>query len=536
MWENYNFWRYDYNECSSKGNCSVAPNVSSLQEVVLTLIREIAYYLKRLKILNDTSNSTESIILYSLSEFVSVSEYTEEEILTIFKNLNQQLCKLRKKYAIACKKYGEQYCEYKNSLFLTGEETLSVLMSYGEKLYLQRINKLTNEEKFFYDLLLITLKSFATNILKISDYNKQIDSSNNLIINALNLYNLKKISIEKFKEQINEICVAENALLKIRTEIQQENFGDISKTKVSRSTKQGKAILVSGSSLIDLFNFLAYLREQEIENEIDVYTHGDLLIAHAFEKFKNFSQLKGHYGSGNENCLIDFATFPGTILLTKHSRQNLENIIRGRIYTMDEIQPKGALKIKNDEFTKVVESAKIARGFRKGQIRNDIEIGFNPNELNTIFENLKTQLNDKTFKRILIIGMPANSTLMDLYLQDLTKELSPCTFVINFSGLDIERANLNINIANNFPVMYKILTMLNSKIPISQYKYAFYLQKCNPNSISGIIQLKNMGAENIMLASCPPNVMNPFMLSNFSKYYGIKLITTPKQDVKILEK
>ena len=39
-----------------------------------------------------------------------------------------------------------------------------------------------------------------------------------------------------------------------------------------------------------------------------------------------------------------------------------------------------------------------------------------------------------------------------------------------------------------------------------------------------------------MLANCTPNAMNPQILTNFAKHYGINLITTPKNDSYILEK
>ena len=57
-----------------------------------------------------------------------------------------------------------------------------------------------------------------------------------------------------------------------------KQYGEITKIKVAHSTKKGKAILVSGSSLLDLEHIL-----NKTQNKgIDIYTNSNLLIAHSF--------------------------------------------------------------------------------------------------------------------------------------------------------------------------------------------------------------------------------------------------------------
>jgi hydroxylamine reductase (hybrid-cluster protein) len=62
-----------------------------------------------------------------------------------------------------------------------------------------------------------------------------------------------------------------------------------------------------------------------------------MMLAHTFPKFSEYKRLKGQYGQGLENCLLDFATFPGPIILTAHSLHNIENFYRGRLFTTDYI-------------------------------------------------------------------------------------------------------------------------------------------------------------------------------------------------------
>lgn len=528
FYDNYKSNEYDFNECSSKGSCSIAPNVSSIQEIILVLLKEIAYYVKNLKQLNQDLSKFELGILHALSEFISVAEYTDDKVWTALMGLNKSLTDLYKTFSSVSK-----ITETMNFINLDKASSLSEIISLGENLYLQRINKLSSEEKFYSEILLLNLKSLSINILKLTDYEIINQKAINLIINGLNLYNLDTPSIEQMENAINELTATENEILKERAKIQIETFGEITETVVPTSSRKNKAVLVSGSSLKDLYSFLEYTKDIE---GLDVYSHGDLLIAHAFEKFKKFPHFVGHYGTSNENCIFDFATFPGAILLTKHSNQNIEHLIRGRIFTMDTVQPKGAIKIDNEEFDKIVESAFLAKGFKKGQIRNDVVTGFNETELDSQIETIYQQLQSNKIRKILIIGMSPKSTLQEIYLNDILDNLTKDIFIISFSKITTNLEHLEINIANNFPLLHSIMDKILNKINLKENNISFFLQKCDPTTISAIIQMKNFGAKQIMISACSPNIMNPTIMSQFAKKYQIDQISSPKADAQILEK
>ena len=44
MFYNYGYDNSEYNECDARGACSIAPKVSSLQEVLIIILRQIAFY------------------------------------------------------------------------------------------------------------------------------------------------------------------------------------------------------------------------------------------------------------------------------------------------------------------------------------------------------------------------------------------------------------------------------------------------------------------------------------------------------------
>jgi hydroxylamine reductase len=78
---------------------------------------------------------------------------------------------------------------------------------------------------------------------------------------------------------------------------------------VSTKPVEGKCILVSGHDLKVLEELLK-LTEKE---GINVYTHGEMLPAHGYEKLRKFSNLKGHLGGAWQKQSIEFSKFPGAI-------------------------------------------------------------------------------------------------------------------------------------------------------------------------------------------------------------------------------
>ena len=90
--------------------------------------------------------------------------------------------------------------------------------------------------------------------------------------------------------------------------------------KSKLSTRPNKAILVAGTNIQELKNVLDATKDKNI----DVYTHGEMIVAYTYPKFGEYENLVGQFGKGIENCLLDFATFPGAILIARHSLENIE--------------------------------------------------------------------------------------------------------------------------------------------------------------------------------------------------------------------
>jgi len=517
----------DATECSSRGACTVSPTIVSLLEVAVQLLQIISYYILKLETLGASNDKIKYDIINITASFVSVNEFSENQLFEIIQNEYFLLQDTKNTYMDYCKKHGIRPKELKVKLMFNEETPISKVISLGEKLFLQNYKQRTPEQKNLITILDIIVQSVCLNIIKLSDFNDYDEKAVNEIISTLDMFNHGKISNKRISEKIYALAELDHKLhLKI-SELLLYSFGGISEVEVSHSTSNGKAILVSGNNFFDLLKILRETKNQDI----DIYTHSNLLITHALKVFHEFKNLKGHYGSLSENFILDFATFPGAILLTKNSKSNTEYFYRGRLFSNDYIVPKGIIKIENNDYSELIEAAKNSKGFSKGRHKPDTKLGYNEQTLNNQFDTIVEKLNNGSLKRLYIVGIDAQSQLQEEYFKTLFKFLDDDEFVISFS-YDSNRENvLTIPIGNYIPLAANVLSKFFDKFPITDDKIIFMFTTCDVMTVSSIIAMKKAGIKMIYMTKCSPTLVNPPVFDTFCKIYDIHLTTNPKQDL-----
>ena len=529
MFYNYQAEDNSYNECNARGACSMAPKISSLQEVLVIFLKQISYYALKLEKLNQDITIESEKIVSGLASIISTTDYTDEQLLDLVGMYYGVLIKTKREYQKICKQNNLTCEELKFELKITPQMNLSGIIAQGERIFLEKYRKLPASQKNMTEILLFTLKSVCINLLDLKNCKIFDQDAVKTILKGLDSLNSPRVHIPVIKEKIKELVDVNDRLLDTISKVERESFGPIKRKSVSLSTSSGKAILVSGGSMTDLMCLL----EQVQNEEIDVYTHGDLLIAHAFEKFAENKQLKGHYGNCNDKCILDFATFPGAILLTKNSYQNVEYLYRGRLFTTEDIQPAGVIKIENDDFSNLIESAKKAKGFAKGRTFPDIIIGYDKDMLGKQMKHLAEKFNNIEIKKLIILGHTAGHIKQNEYFEKLLQLLPEDYAVISFSYSGERENMITLNLVNNLPAIYSVLKQVFALIPIDSDRLAFFITECDVVSISHMISLKNHGAKNIFLSNCQPKI-NPSIASTLRSVYGIKSLTTPEDDIKLL--
>jgi hydroxylamine reductase len=142
-----------------------------------------------------------------------------------------------------------------------------------------------------------------------------------------------------------------------------ETFGSPRPTPVRLHGKKGKAILISGHDLHDLYQLLL----QTEGKGINIYTHGEMLPAHGYPKLNAFSHLVGNWGGAWVDQAAEFDEFPGAILMTSNCIQRPRESYQGRIFTAGPVEWPGVSHIEGTDFAPVIEAALNATGFAEDE-------------------------------------------------------------------------------------------------------------------------------------------------------------------------
>lgn len=523
MNHNYNE-DYQYDSCVSQGICSINPRTSSLQEVLVLYLKLTAFYTLRLYKKGINDKKAKNIILDTISVMVSNYDFSEKDFKLLVQRFNKILPILIKKFELNCANDDTIPECLKLVLKFCNNTNIIKAIQLGEKEFLRKSQSLSTEIRDLYKIIFVLVKSICINILDLETfenekYANKVEEGYLTILNTLDNLDAKEESENEIKNCISEIAKIDDCLMKTLLLAREEYYGKQRTKEVSYTTTPAKAVLVVGSNIKELEDVLEVLKDEDI----DVYTHDEMVLANTYPYFEKYPRLKGQYGQGIENCLLDFATFPGPIILTKHSLYNVEHLYRGLLFTTDFASSKGIIQIKNKDFSEVIKSAKNAKGFKTGRQCESVLLGYDYDE---ILNNIKKRINK--YSRIFIIGLGAYTLEQKSYFEKLLEQVPEDVLVLTLSYC-LKRENvICVNACFDTYAITKFAKGIKkeTKLPIS-----IFFPKCDRHTISQIMYLTTLKDFDIHVGKCAPIILNPNMIVTLKKVFGINGLTSVKKDL-----
>ncbi len=139
-----------------------------------------------------------------------------------------------------------------------------------------------------------------------------------------------------------------------------ETFGTPRPTTVPLTIEKGPFIVVSGHDLYDLQRLL----EQTAGKGVNVYTHGEMLPAHAYPNLKAYPHLKGNFGTAWQNQQKEFDKLPAPVLFTTNCLMPPKESYADRVFTTEVVAYPGMVHIGEErDFTPVIEKALELGGY-----------------------------------------------------------------------------------------------------------------------------------------------------------------------------
>lgn len=321
-------------------------------------------------------------------------------------------------------------------------------------------------------------------------------------------------------------------------------YGNPEPTPVLMGHKPGKAILVSGHDLKDL----EMLLQQTEGKGINIYTHGEMLPAHAYPELKKYPHLTGHFGGAWMRQRKEFKTFAGAILMTTNCLMEPQPEYRDHLFTSGVVGWDGIPHITNHDYTDVINAALECEGFTDSSPEKFHTVGFGHHAVLGLAEPVINAVKSGAIKRFVLIGGCDGAEPGRNYYTDMA-ETMPNDWVVltlgcgKFRVVDCELGDIGgiprlldmgqcndsfsaIRVAQALADAFE--TDINS-LPLSLV-VSWYEQK----AVCVLLALLHLGVKNIRLGPKLPAFVSPAVLDVLVSTFNLMPITTVEEDLKAM--
>jgi hydroxylamine reductase len=322
-------------------------------------------------------------------------------------------------------------------------------------------------------------------------------------------------------------------------------YGHPVPTVVNVRPRAGKAILISGHDLKDL----QMLLEQTEGRGINIYTHGEMLPAHGYPQLKKYSHLAGNYGSGWQNQQIEFAKFPGPVVMTSNCiiDPNVGNY-GDRIWTRSIVGWPGVKHLEGEDFAQIIAQALEQPGFPYDEIEQEITVGFGRETLLGAADTVIDLVATKQLRHIFLIGGCDGSRGERSYFTDLARAVPEDCLIMTlacgkyrFNKLDFGTLGplprlLDVGQCNDAYSAIMLAVNLAEKLGcgVNDLPLSLVLSWFEQKAIVILLTLLSLGVKNIATGPTAPAFLTDNLLAILNEKFGLRAISSVEQDLKMM--
>ena len=328
-------------------------------------------------------------------------------------------------------------------------------------------------------------------------------------------------------------------------------YGTPVPTTVPLTIEKGPFIIITGHDLKDL----QLLLEQTKDKGINIYTHGEMLPAHAYPEFKKYSHLKGNFGTAWQNQQKEFDNIPGAILYTTNCLMPVKPSYADRVFTTEVVSYPEMVHIGEEkDFTPVIEKALALGGYTKDQhmtgINGGIQVttGFSHGTVLSVADQVIEAVKNGDIKHFFLVGGCDGARVGRNYYTEFVKQ-SPADSIIltlacgkyRFNDLDLGTIGglpriMDMGQCNDAYSAIKVAIALAEafECDVNELPLSMVLSWYEQKAVCILLTLLYLGIKNIHLGPTLPAFISSNVLNFLVENYGISPISTPEEDLKKL--
>lgn len=501
------------------GVCGKDPATADLQDVLFNTAKGVSIYAHRLGKDGVRDRNADIFVLEALFSTVTNVNFDPERLKSLIEKGNKIKEGLKRKCG------GFENGEIK-------------------KISIQERKDINQDITSLQEILTYGLKGMAAYADHAQILGKEDESVYAFIHEALDFLTKENPSVDELLSYILKTGEVNLKVMELLDSANTGSYGHPVPTKVRVTPLKGKAVLVSGHDLKDLEELL----KQTDGKGINVYTHGEMLPAHAYPGLKKYKHLAGNYGGAWQDQIKEFQQFPGAILMTTNCIQRPHPSYKDRIFTSGLVAWPEVTHIKNRDFTPVIEAALSSEGFAQDEPEKYITVGFGRNAVLGVADKVIEAVKSGAIKHFFLIGGCDGAKPGRNYYTEFAENLPKDTVILTlacgkyrFNKLDFGDIGgiprlLDVGQCNDAYSAIKIAAALADafKCGLNELPLSLILSWYEQKAVVILLTLLYLGIKNIRLGPSLPAFISPNVLKVLVDKFNIMPVTTAQEDINAI--
>lgn len=343
--------------------------------------------------------------------------------------------------------------------------------------------------------------------------------------------------------KVNLTCMA------MLDEANTTTYGTPTPTTVPLTIEKGPFIVITGHDLKDL----ELLLQQTDGKGINIYTHGEMLPAHAYPLLKKHPQLKGNFGTAWQNQQKEFDALPAPILFTTNCLMPPRPSYADRVFTTEVVSYPKIQHIGSDkDFTPLIQKALELGGYAEDRPMtginggNTVTTGFGHGAVLSVANTVIDAVKAGAIKHFFLVGGCDGARPGRNYYTEFVKKTPKDSVVLTLACGKYRFNDLDLGTIGGLP---RLMDMGQCNDAYSALKVALALAdafQCSVNdlpltlvlswyeqkAVCILLTLLYLGIQHIYLGPTLPAFLSPNILNYLVEHYHISPVSTPDEDLK----
>lgn len=537
--------------CTSRGVCGKPAEVANLQDLLIYLLKGIAFWGTRARDMDVIHEDTNIFVAQALFATITNANFDPDRFVEYIREAIQRREELRAEAQARCEELHGNPCTGTGPDWAGWQPEsyeIEVLLEKANQVGVMVDETLNEDIRSLRELITYGLKGMAAYVEHAYVLDVTDSELLHFIQEMLEATTNDKLTVEELTDLVlktGEMGLRAMALL---DQANTDTYGHPEPTQVFLGVRPGPGILVSGHDLRDLDELL----QQTEDSGVNVYTHGEMLPAQAYPAFKKYAHFAGNYGGSWFHQREEFESFNGPILMTTNCIVPPKDTYKDRLYTTGAAGYPGCKHIQGGtgeekDFSEIIEHAKHCAPPTEIE-HGEIVGGFAHNQVLALADQVTAAVKSGAIKRFVVMAGCDGRAKSRNYYTEFAKALPKDTVILTAGCAKYRYNKLDLGDIGGIPrvldagqcndsyslavIALKLKEVFGlddiNELPIV-YNIAWYEQK----AVIVLLALLSLGVKNIHLGPTLPAFLSPNVAKVLVENFGIAGIGTVEDDMEL---